>query len=243
MNNKDIIYKDLVWDDVKTLKFWHWQSQFKEAYFTNIFGKRIVWHLRHWLIGKGCSVLDYGCGPGFLIPHLVKNGQEVWAADFSDEAVRLVNERYGSLPNFNGALTVDQCRVENRKFSRIVSIEVIEHLSDAHLTAFFDTLKQLLAQKGLVVVTTPNSENLRDLETYCPCCDHVFHRFQHVRTFTPDTLAATVRDNGFVPLKIFTTDFSRHPFWHPRQWGKDVLALIVGAPKRTPHLVCIATLP
>jgi hypothetical protein len=94
-----------------------------------------------------------------------------------------------------------------------------------------------------LVITTPNEENLRAAEIYCPCCDHVFHRYQHVRAFSPSSLAATVRANGLVPIRTYATDFSRRPWWQPKQIVRDLVAFGLGQGRARPHLVCVASKP
>lgn len=233
-------HRPMPWNDETVGRFWAWQSQFPESYFTNLFGDRIVRRLRPHLRAEGGEVLDYGCGLGFLPRHLASLGLKVWATDFSPEAIAKTVERNRNVAGFMGAQTVAELIGQGRTFARIVTVEVIEHLDDGHLASFFTALRQLLASGGRVIITTPNNENLRASEIYCPCCDHVFHRYQHVRSFSADTLAGAVRDHGFVPEEVFTTDFSRRPFWHPRQIARDILVGLTTGPRPDPHLVCIA---
>lgn len=235
-------YRPLAWDDGSVTRFWRWQSQFPEEYFTNLFGARIVRRLQSYLTGGG-EVLDYGCGLGFLPRHIAALGARVWAADFSPDAVRICAERNRGVAGFEGAVTVDEIIARGQRFSRIISVEVIEHLDDGHLVSFFDTLRGLLETDGLVVITTPNEENLPGLEIYCPCCDHVFHRYQHVRSFSAVSLGATVRAHGLEPVEVFVTDFARRPWWHPKQMGRDLVAAVLGQKRRSPHLVCVAKIP
>lgn len=235
-------YRQLAWTDETVTRFWGWQSQFPETYFTNLFGGRIVRRLRSSLSGVG-SVLDYGCGVGFLVPHLAALSGKVWAADFSPDSVAAANERNRGVTNFQGARMVADLVQAGQSFDRVLAVEVIEHLSDEHLASFFDNLRLLLGPGGRAVITTPNDEDLRGWETYCPCCDHVFHRFQHVRSFSAQTLAETVRGNGLEPVEVFVTDFSRRPWWHLKQLGRDLMRLLLGQPKRFPHLVCVARIP
>lgn len=237
------VYRQLQWDDETVTRFWHWQAQRPHEYFTNLFGDRIAVALAPWLRSGDGSVLDYGCGPGFLPLHLAAQGCKVWATDFSPEAVEITNRRNQGVPGFQGAATVTEIGSQSQRFSRIVSVEVIEHLDERHIGSFFNAIRDLLIPGGLAVITTPNEENLVAAEVYCPCCDHVFHRYQHVRAFSAVTLAATVSDNGLVPVCTFATDFSRRQGWHLKQIAQDLMALVLSRPRNYPHLVCIAQKP
>lgn len=235
-----VSYRQLPWDDETVTRFWRWQSQFPEEYFTNQFGERIANTLARWLEGGRNSVLDYGCGLGFLPRYLAALGCKVWATDFSNEAVAITNRRNDGVVGFEGADTVETMRGRGQRFSRIVSIEVIEHLDDRHMGSFFEAIRAMLASDGLVIITTPNEERLERSQIYCPCCDHVFHRYQHMRSFSAATLAQVVRVHGLEPIKTFTKDFSRQPWWHPKQIVRDLITIISGVSRQQPHLVCIA---
>ena len=236
-------YSQLPWDDETVTRFWRWQAQRPYEYFTNLFGDRIAAALAPVLRGGDGTVLDYGCGLGFLPRHLAAQGCRVWATDFSPESVEITNQRNQGVPGFQGATVVTEIGRRGQRFSRIVSVEVIEHLDERHIGPFFDAIRDLLAPDGMLVITTPNEENLGAVEIYCPCCDHVFHRYQHVRTFSAATLAATLAANGFVPVRTYATDFSRRPWWHPKQIARDLVAFGLRRSRSRPHLVCIAMKP
>ncbi len=233
-------FRQLTWDDEKVTRFWRWRAQRPHEYFTNLFGDRIAAALAPVLRGGDGTVLDYGCGLGFLPRHLAAQGCRVWATDFSPESVEITNQRNQGVPGFQGATVVTEIGRRGQRFSRIVSVEVIEHLDERQIGPFFNAIRDLLAPGGMLVITTPNEENLRAAEIYCPCCDHVFHQYQHVRAFSADLLTATVSANGFVPVRTYATDFSRRHWWHPRQVARDLLRLGLGQARSLPHLVCIA---
>jgi 2-polyprenyl-3-methyl-5-hydroxy-6-metoxy-1,4-benzoquinol methylase len=241
--NEQPAYRHLPWDDATVTRFWRWQAQRPHEYFTNLFGDRIAAALAPWLRDGDGSVLDYGCGLGFLPRHLAAQGCRVWATDFSPESVEITNQRNQGVPGFQGATVITDMTEGGQRFSRIVSVEVIEHLDERQIGPFFDAIRHLLAPGGVLVITTPNEENLGAAEIYCPCCDHVFHRYQHVRTFSAATLAAMIGANGFVPVRTYATDFSRRPWWHPKQIVRDLVAFTLGQSRSRPHLVCIASKP
>lgn len=236
-------YPELEWNDELVTRFWRWQEGRSNEYFTKNFGDQIARGLAMWLKGGDGTVLDYGCGIGFLPRHLAKLGCKVSATDFSPEAVRATNNRNVGVRGFEGAMVVEEMLGAGNRFSRVVSVEVIEHLSDKHIKSYFAAIRRLLQEDGLAIITTPNNENLVLSQVYCPCCEHVFHRFQHVRSFTSATLAKVVTENGLSPVVVLTTDFSRQNRWNPKQVGRDLIFRLLGISNPQPHLVCIAKVP
>ncbi len=234
-------YKPLEWTDELVGRFWRWQSHFPENYFTRQFGGGIVRRLRPLLAGRR-RVLDYGCGIGYLVAPLAALGCEVTATDYSEAAVAATNARNAGIANFAGASTPQALIAAGNRFDAIVSIEVIEHLSEQHLAAFFAAFGKLLAPGGIAIITTPNEENLRASETYCPCCEHVFHRWQHLRSWSARSLGETVAANGLVVTRCFTTDFARRPLRDLFGSAKRLVKRLIGRKLHDPHLVCIARL-
>jgi hypothetical protein len=51
-------------------------------------------------------------------------------------------------------------------------------------------IERLLAPGGCVVATAPNGEELVLERVRCPDCGATFHRWQHQRALTPESLAA-----------------------------------------------------
>lgn len=232
-------YDPLEWTDEFAGRYWRWQSHFPEQYFTRNFGDRIARNLKPLLAGRR-SVLDYGCGVGYLVAPLAAQGLEITAADHSTAAVAATNARNAGVANFSGASTPQMLIATGRRFDAIVSIEVIEHLSDIHLREFFAAFGKLLAPGGIAIITTPNEEVLHASETYCPCCDHVFHRWQHLRSWSASSLTEAVEVNGLAVTRTFVTDFARRPLYDPIGSAKRLVKHLIGRPVKDPHLVCIA---
>lgn len=229
-------YPAMEWTDERVGRYWRWQARFPEQYFTHLFGDRIAGHLRRH-VGAGQRVLDLGCGMGFLCRHLADIGAEVWAADASVEAVAATNARNAGVSGFRGAATVAEMRADGRRFDRVVSVEVVEHLDDAGLAAFLDAVRALLEDDGLAVITTPNEEDLRAAETYCPTCDHVFHRWQHLRSWSAASLGAALGAHGLDVVETYATNFARRRWLAPLAGIRRALR---GGGGKPANLVCVA---
>jgi methionine biosynthesis protein MetW len=98
------------------------------------------------------SILDIGCGNGFLISELTKHGILCQGTDVSAEAVKLCNEK---------GVKATQTDVDNsnlpfnsENFDVVICSEVIEHLFDPDHV--LEEIRRVLAQKGFLVLTTPN---------------------------------------------------------------------------------------
>ena len=200
-------YRALEWTDDHVRRFWEYESQFPENYFSYGYRDRIVPRLRGRLSGKK-RVLDFGCGGGFLIPALSRVATKVYGVDFSPQSVELTKQRSAHLDNFAGAWSPTEVLDMGLKFDGILAVEVIEHLSDPQLTATLELIKQMLEPGGVVIFTTPNEEDLTEKRLYCPACDHVYHRWQHVRSWSRHTLAAFLETQGFRGVQTWTVDFS-----------------------------------
>ena len=80
-----------------------------------------------------------------------------------------------------------------------------------------------------------------------PESGRLFHRWQHVRSWTPLTLQDMLQQRGFSPVEIGTADFSASPYAHRRDRSLPVrmvraaakrAALMLG--RKPPHLFAVA---
>ena len=200
----------IVWDEKLVIKFWDYYSQYPELYFTYQFGGNIVNVLSQY-VKPGAAILDYGCGTGFIIKHVINNGFEIYGADTSSQSVDFVNKQYKGEPNFKGAYLMDDLFKLNKKFDVIFVVEVIEHLTDEFLGPLVENVKKLGSPGSKIIFTTPNNERIDDSVVYCPVCEHTFHRWQHVRSWNVQSLTSFMEKHGLNVENCFTTDFSSVP--------------------------------
>ncbi|MBW8035001.1 MAG: methyltransferase domain-containing protein [Planctomycetes bacterium] len=94
------------------------------------------------------SVLDFGCGVGNLAEFV--NHEMYIAIDIDEESISIAQSSYPE-HKFFATLQLENL---SRKFDTVVSLAVIEHVSNA--VEFINSLKALLAEDGLIVLTTPH---------------------------------------------------------------------------------------
>src|SRR5262249_9521500 len=112
---KGTTYPELHWTPPMIARFWDWQSQYPETYFTYIFGGEIARSLRRYLVGRQ-TVLDLGCGVGHLLPHICRYARCVYGADISDQSIARANARFSGTKAFAGAFTPTQLRSQQTRF-------------------------------------------------------------------------------------------------------------------------------
>ena len=176
--------------------------------FTFQVGENVIDFLHKYFINAK-SALDYGSGPGFLIPYILKKGLNTSALEFSDISRDEVSRKFKNEPNFVGAVSQEEIRKNGLKYDLIIVVEVIEHLSDKYLDDVFNDMKEFLSDDGVAIFTTPNNEDLSKSMIYCPSCDHEFHRWQHERSWSKNSLTKYVEQKGLKLVDIFTTNFSQ----------------------------------
>jgi cyclopropane fatty-acyl-phospholipid synthase-like methyltransferase len=152
--------------------------------------------------------LDFGAGEGDLVKVLIERGFA--AAAFEPVGSRLTHlpASVTAHPNFLGV--VDE--KSDARFEAVWLADVIEHILDEDLSAVLRRIRTLLAPDGVVIVTTPFSEDLDHGAAYCPSCRTLFHRWQHVRSFTGDSLTALFASHGFQRVRAEAVDFSCNRF-------------------------------
>jgi len=238
MKNTEV--KDLQWSGDLVRKFWNYQSRFPEIYFTNLYGDRIANAvLSH--VPPMARILDYACGTGSLTGHLLRAGFSVGACDLSPDSVEYVQKNYSGHPAFCGASTIDDLLARGDQFDVVVLVELIEHVDSIVLSKVMANLRKILAPGGMVIMTTPNDENLDTERVYCPSCNHTFHRWQHLSSWNRITLTAYLAAHGFKALHTNETDFSvsRKNSFIRHYLQRIFLAM---TRRKQPHLMVVAKL-
>jgi len=104
------------------------------------------------LAKKGDQVLEVGCGLGYLTYALHVAGYDATGVDVSEISVNRATQTYG--PYYKRIGLDDLSELDGKRFRFIVLTEVIEHVMEP--VAFLNSLKRLLADDGMILLTTPN---------------------------------------------------------------------------------------
>lgn len=159
-------------------------------------------------LNRHSRYLDYGAGDGDLVAAMVCKGYRVGAHEPNKTRLEKLHLSVLEYPKFLGVVGDD----DQEPFDGIFMVEVIEHILDADVEKVFRRVRSMLKPGGLLIITTPLGEDLELNEAFCPSCETLFHRWQHVRAFTQDTLTEFMAQRGFHCEWLQAVDFSLNHF-------------------------------
>ncbi|MDD5070083.1 MAG: class I SAM-dependent methyltransferase [Candidatus Omnitrophica bacterium] len=231
---------EINWTTEQVSRLWGYYADnpsYASQYFSNHSGQSIVNYIKNHVSIYDKTILDFGCGPGFLLDKLIKSGaSKVYGLDFSRQSVDKANAAHQDKKTFKGAVCLDNLPslFKDNTFDVVVAVEVVEHLSEDYLLEMLKEVHRILKPGGFFIVTTPNQENLESNKTICPDCGCVFHRWQHLRTWNVTLLKEYMESQSFLTRHIASTIFGRFPIrflYHLRHFFKKGFSY--------PHLIYI----
>jgi 2-polyprenyl-3-methyl-5-hydroxy-6-metoxy-1,4-benzoquinol methylase len=214
--------KPVRWTPDLVSNFWDALTQTKllDIGFSKLAG-RYLFEAVKWHLTPGARHLDFGAGDGDFVELLATGGYPAAAFESSERRRQALLDRLAGKAGFLGAIGPDA----RESFDAVFMIEVIEHILDEQVGSTLELIRRFLNPSGRLVVTTPNSENLDHAMCVCPTDGSVFHRWQHVKSFSAESLTALLNEHGFEPVVIHRLELSdrifgeggadllRDPFW------------------------------
>ena len=195
---------EVEWTPEKVARMWDYFASnpaYDDRYFSAHSGSAIVAHVLHdrSIELTKSRVLDFGCGRGDLLAALYSRGIPAQGLEFSEDSVAEVKRRFAGNPLFLdvGFARKLPCALDAGSFDVVFLVEVVEHLLDEQLRPTLTEVRRLVRAGGVVVVTCPNGERLEAGCIQCPDCGGVFHRWQHVRSLTAESIGALFGEYGF----------------------------------------------
>lgn len=156
---------------------------------------------------EGRYFLDIGCSCGCFIDVALEQGLDVYGVEFSSVAIAAATERARSRITQGDVNLLSNKYVKT--FDVITVFDVIEHTLEP--IQFLKILRTMLKPKGLLVITTPNTDHfLRSLMgKHWP----MLQPFQHVVLFSEKSLYLALKETGYKDIelmpakKVLTADY------------------------------------
>lgn len=219
--NQEFTSHSIEWSDEKIKRLWDYYGAspaHRSTYFGETVGEHFVRVLkRNVKISSAARILDFSCGTGAIISSILKYakpGMTILGCDFSEKSVGRTNERNCGKQGFTGAslITGYPSPIASGSVDLLILTEVIEHLDDTSLKSLLGDVYRVLSPSGCLVVTTPNEELLERAYVMCPECGCAFHRWQHRRSWSVDSLRENLERYDFCRINI-----------KPVTWGNEFL--------------------
>lgn len=199
----------MVWTPRLVRNFWDGltHTRLLELGFSRLAGRHLLatvgWHLSR----DGCY-LDFGAGDGDFVQLLIENGFSAAGLEPSRARALSLERRLSGRPGFLGIAAPDG----SETYDGVFLIEVVEHLLDEGAADVMAAVRRRLKSGGLLIVTTPNREDLELGMAFEPSTGKLFHRWQHVRSFIPESLDAFLAAHGFAALSIHQIELTDRIF-------------------------------
>lgn len=193
------------WTPELVARFWNGTSQTRLTAFNFSLqaGRSVIVALDH-LLPRDGRILDFGAGDGDLVRLMCERGLRTAAYEPSEGRAQTLSQRLESRPGFLGVVGPES----REEFDFVMMAEVIEHVLDKEFDSCLKRLKALTRLGGILAVTTPNNEDLDLGMAYCPVSNTLFHRWQHVRSFTADSLSGLLSRYGFEEIVTHQLEFN-----------------------------------
>lgn len=157
-------------------------------------------HLSHYqpqwetALSVGTRALDLGCGRGEWLALLAEQGFEPHGVDLNVAMIEHCRER-GFAVTYADALSVLRAQPDN-SHALVSAFHLIEHLPFDVLYSLVDEANRILAPGGVLILETPNPENLL-------VGSHTFyHDPTHRNPITPTAISFLLTYHGFAEVDI-----------------------------------------
>ncbi len=225
---QSFILHEIEWTKERAERLWSWitsRQSYETLNFAYLAGDDVIaFAERNGVPLKG-RILDFGCGPGFLVEKLLLRGLPCEGLDFSRVSVDMAHKRLSRFEQFAGVTLAESLPTPFQKehFNVVFMLETIEHILDDDLVPTVQELHRIMTQHGYLVVTTPNEENLKGGKTLCPECGCIYHRGQHVQSWSVGALSSFMSGHGFKTIACETKNL-RSP--SKLNFFRDILSVL-----------------
>lgn len=189
------------------------------------------------------SILDVGCGNGWIAKKFLPKGKTVVSLDISVTNPSIIKKLYSDPKHFAIAADSFHLPFNNNSFDCVVASEIIEHVFDP--SAFLKELFRVVKNGGSLIITTPYKEKI--IYYLCIHCNQKTPANAHLHSFDEKKLESLYSEKDLEGFKfktfgnkalifLLTHVFLKYfPFW---LWKlKDKFAnLIYNKPV---HIICI----
>lgn len=151
--------------DIRAQKFnpYFIKQFWRDPYFTNCFLGELVNRLKKYIekyVGKGTSILDVGCGAGYISLELARNGFHVTGIDVADDAISAAKETLNSAERTSefGSLSYEAraFSATDARFDAVLFCASLHHFPETEVAV--EQAFNILKPNGVLVCYEPSRE-------------------------------------------------------------------------------------
>ena len=146
------------------------------------------------------SILDVGCGSGWVAEHFAKKGVKVHSLDISVTNPSKAMQLYPSKRHFG--IVADSFRLPfaDKSFDCVIASEIIEHVVNP--AEFIKEVFRIVRKGGRLIITTPYKEKL--IYYLCVHCNKKTPVHAHLHSFNEKMLEGYYEGNDLESFKYET---------------------------------------
>ena len=148
------------------------------------------------------NLLDFGCGPGYLMEEAKKIGFNVYGAEFGEYAANIAKNKFGEDRIFAG--NIENCKFQDNFFDIVIMSDLLEHIVNpvSSLKKVNAILKNTVNSNGggYCMITTPNTNSLT-----AKLLKSKWHRYmlEHLVYFNKNSMEKLAELTGFKVIKSY----------------------------------------
>lgn len=145
------------------------------------------------------TILDVGCGSGWIAKTFQHSGKTVYSLDVSIVNPREAGRRYHFATHQPVVADTYRLPFQDNSLDAVIAAEIIEHLHDPQ--AFADEVLRVLRPGGSAVISTPYRERL--VYEVCIHCHGITPRNAHLHSWTKESLRGLFRGKAKAEVMTF----------------------------------------
>ncbi|AFH49789.1 SAM-dependent methyltransferase [Ignavibacterium album JCM 16511] len=145
------------------------------------------------LFRKNSSILELGCGPGYLLDYLKQKGYvNVKGIDISEEQIEIAQSKGH---NVSVGDVFVYLKNSTEKFDVIFAFDLLEHFTKDELLELTELVHYSLREEGLFLIRTPNGQGIFAGQI-------IYGDLTHQTILNPNSLTQLLAINGFKEIKF-----------------------------------------
>lgn len=142
------------------------------------------------------EIIELGCGSGYMLQFLKQQGfRNLYGIDISEEQIKKANDKGINAEVKN---IYDFFKTNNKKFDIVFALDFVEHFYKDELLELFSGIKEIMNERGILIIRTPNGQGLFPGRI-------IYGDLTHLSIFNPDSLTQILKITGFDNIQFYET--------------------------------------